>query len=42
MRPATRIAPPQLDEFFLGDETEQARRRADFAALGFTEQGIWQ
>jgi uncharacterized damage-inducible protein DinB len=42
MLAGTRIAPPQLDEFFLGDEKEQALRSADFAALGFTEQGIWQ
>jgi uncharacterized damage-inducible protein DinB len=40
MLAGTRIAPPQLDEFFLGDE--KALRSADFAALGFTEQGIWQ
>ncbi len=37
----TGIAPPQLDEFFLGHEKEQALRQQDFAALGFTEEAIW-
>lgn len=37
----TDVPPPQLDEFFMGDEKEQALRRDDFAALGFTEKKIW-
>ncbi|MEM9744079.1 MAG: DinB family protein [Pseudomonadota bacterium] len=32
---------PQLDEFFLDHEQERALRASDFAALGFTEEGIW-
>jgi uncharacterized damage-inducible protein DinB len=41
MLSGTRVAPPQLDEFFPADPHEQALRREDFAALGFTEQQIW-
>ena len=33
------VAPPQLDEFFSADEAPL--RAGDFAALGFTEKGIW-
>ena len=40
MLAGTSVAPPQLDEFFLGDEREL--RRADFAALGFDEDTIWR
>jgi uncharacterized damage-inducible protein DinB len=36
----TRVAPPQLDEFFsIG---EAPLREAEFAALGWTEATIWQ
>jgi uncharacterized damage-inducible protein DinB len=35
----TSVAPPQLDEFFA--EEEAPLRAGDFAALGFTEAGIW-
>lgn len=38
----TKVAPPQLDEFFLGDAEEQALRQQDFAALGFREEAIWR
>ncbi len=39
MLSATRIAPPQLDEFFCANEA--ALRVADFTALGFSEAAIW-
>ena len=39
MLSATRVAPPQLDEFFCANET--ALRVADFTALGFSEAAIW-
>jgi uncharacterized damage-inducible protein DinB len=39
MLAGTRIAPPQLDEFFCADEAHL--RAADFAALGFSEEMIW-
>lgn len=42
MLSGTAVTPPQLDEFFLGDGTEQALRREDFAALGFDEAAIWR
>ncbi len=42
MLAGTTIAPPQLDEFFPRDENEQALRRDDFAALGFSEEAIWR
>jgi uncharacterized damage-inducible protein DinB len=42
MLSGTRVAPPQLDEFFLDDEHERALRRQDFAALGFDEATIWR
>ncbi len=41
MLSGTRVAPPQLDEFFLGDERERELRRIDFEALGFDEGSIW-
>jgi uncharacterized damage-inducible protein DinB len=42
MLSGTRVAPPQLDEFFLGSPREQAFRRDDLAALGLSEQDIWR
>lgn len=42
MLSGTRVAPPQLDEFFLGDAFEQELRTDDFAALGFEEEEIWR
>lgn len=42
MLAGTNVAPPQLDEFFLGHEREQALRRRDFAELGFDEDTIWR
>ncbi|GAA0602274.1 DinB family protein [Craurococcus roseus] len=39
MLSGTGAAPPQLDEFF--NEGEAPLRAGDFAALGFTEEGIW-
>jgi uncharacterized damage-inducible protein DinB len=42
MLAGTRIAPPQLDDFFLDDEKERMMRREDFAELGFTEAAIWR
>jgi uncharacterized damage-inducible protein DinB len=40
MLSGTRIKPPQLDEFFsIG---EAPLRAADFAALGWTEETVWQ
>ena len=40
MLSATRVAPPQLDEFFsIG---EAPLREAEFAALGWTEATIWR
>ncbi|KZL18753.1 DinB family protein [Pseudovibrio axinellae] len=41
MLSGTSVKPPQLDEFFLGNEMEQNARREDFAELGFSEEGIW-
>ncbi|MFS8180358.1 DinB family protein [Pseudovibrio denitrificans] len=41
MLSGTSVKPPQLDEFFLGNEMEQTARKDDFAALGFTEADIW-
>jgi uncharacterized damage-inducible protein DinB len=44
MLSGTRIAPPQLDEFFcLGDGKtgDFALRQPDFAALGWSEEMIW-
>jgi uncharacterized damage-inducible protein DinB len=40
MLSGTRMAPPQLDELFLGSPREQAFRRDDFAAIGLSEQDI--
>ncbi|MBT5265820.1 MAG: damage-inducible protein DinB [Rhodospirillaceae bacterium] len=42
MLSGTSVAPPQLDEFFLGHEREQALRKEDFAELGFDEDEIWR
>ncbi len=42
MLAGTRVPPPQLDEFFLGHEREQALRERDFAVLGFNEEAIWR
>jgi uncharacterized damage-inducible protein DinB len=42
MLSGTGVAPPQLDEFFLGHEREQALRAADFRELGFDEAEIWR
>jgi uncharacterized damage-inducible protein DinB len=39
MLAGTRVKPPQLDEFFCTEEAHL--RAADFAELGFTEDGIW-
>ena len=39
MLSGTGIAPPQLDEFFSAGEAPL--RAGDFAALGFTEEGVW-
>lgn len=39
MLSATRVTPPQLDEFFCANEA--ALRVADFTALGFSEAAIW-
>jgi uncharacterized damage-inducible protein DinB len=41
MLSGTSAAPPQLDEFFLGDPKEQALRKHDFAKLGLNESQIW-
>ncbi len=42
MLSGTAVAPPQLDEFFLGHERERALRAGDFAELGFDEDRIWR
>ena len=42
MLSGTDVAPPQLDEFFLGDQVEQTFRTDDFTALGFDEARIWR
>jgi uncharacterized damage-inducible protein DinB len=42
MLSGTPIEPPQLDEFFLGDDREQSFRRTDFEQLSFTEDAIWR
>lgn len=39
MLAGTRVAPPQLDEFFCANEADL--RAADFAELGFSESAIW-
>ena len=39
MLSGTRVAPPQLDEFF--SEGEAPLRSGDFAELGWTEAHIW-
>jgi uncharacterized damage-inducible protein DinB len=39
MLAGTRVKPPQLDEFFSAEEAPL--RAQDFAALGWTEQTIW-
>ena len=39
MLSATKIAPPQLDEFFCANDAPL--RVADFTALGFSEAAIW-
>jgi uncharacterized damage-inducible protein DinB len=39
MLSATRVAPPQLDDFFCANDA--ALRVADFQALGFTEEKVW-
>lgn len=38
----TSVSPPQLDEFYLEDETEKAARKEDFIKLGFSEEDIWK
>jgi uncharacterized damage-inducible protein DinB len=40
MLSATRVAPPQLDEFFSIDEAPL--RAAEFSELGWTEQTVWK
>src|SRR4029077_3058635 len=40
MLSGTRVAPPQLDEFFCFGEAPL--RAAEFAELGWTEQAIWR
>ncbi len=40
MLSGTAVAPPQLDEFFSREEAPL--RAEEFAALGFSEQAIWQ
>ncbi|MEX2122484.1 MAG: DinB family protein [Woeseia sp.] len=42
MLSGTGVAPPQLDEFFMGHEREHALRTEDFAALDFDEEVIWR
>ena len=42
MLAGTGVEPPQLDEFFLSHEREQALRTEDFAALDFDEDRIWR
>jgi len=39
MLSGTAVKPPQLDEFYCASEAPL--RAADFAALGFTEDRIW-
>jgi uncharacterized damage-inducible protein DinB len=39
MLAGTRVAPPQLDEFFCANEANL--RAADFAELGFSEEMVW-
>jgi len=39
MLSGTSVGPPQLDEFFLADEAPL--RAAEFAELGWTEEGVW-
>jgi uncharacterized damage-inducible protein DinB len=39
MLSGTRVAPPQLDDFFCANDAPV--RAADFAALGFSEAAIW-
>ena len=39
MLAGTRVAPPQLDEFFCAHEAPL--RAAEFAVLGFSEEAIW-
>ncbi|GHB22014.1 hypothetical protein GCM10007094_07690 [Pseudovibrio japonicus] len=41
MLSGTSVKPPQLDDFYLGNERDQAARKDDFAALGFSETDIW-
>lgn len=38
---ATSVAPPQLDEFYLSWEADQALRKEDLIALGTTEADVW-
>ncbi|OYW10690.1 MAG: hypothetical protein B7Z53_00360 [Rhodospirillales bacterium 12-71-4] len=40
MLSSSRIAPPQLDEFFAAEEAPL--RAAEFAELGFSEAAIWE
>jgi len=40
MLSATSVSPPQLDEFFASEEAPL--RAEEFAALGWTETGIWE
>ncbi len=42
MLSGTVVKPPQLDEFFLGNKSEQAARKDDFAALSFSKTDIWE
>jgi uncharacterized damage-inducible protein DinB len=40
MLAGTHVKPPQLDDFYCANDA--ALRAADFAELGFSEQGIWR
>lgn len=40
MLSGTSVKPPQLDEFFSAEEAPL--RAAEFAALGWTEEGVWR
>jgi hypothetical protein len=39
MLSATKVRPPQLDEFF--SAAEAPLRATEFAELGWTEDGVW-
>jgi len=40
MLAGTAVKPPQLDEFYCANEA--SLRATDFAALGFSEERIWE